>query len=117
MSVRAAMTCFMAAVTGAAAKSLPTRGHGDTAAVWDVFVASLSGIVVALFVGWAVVAVIMYFLARAFVSHQGTFTDTLVVTGLGDRHDCPAVAGGVAFLASALGDTSVAYRGWLLSLF
>ncbi|WP_336034894.1 YIP1 family protein [Halobacterium yunchengense] len=88
---------------------LRSAGHGDAAAaVWDVFVGYLFGIVVALFVGWVLAAAVTHLLARAFVGHDGEFTDTLAVVGWGTAPTVLTSLIAFAFLASALGDASMA---------
>lgn len=105
LSVTGAFVGFAFLLAG----KLRSAGHGGaSAAVWDVFVGHLFTVVVALFVGWFVVAAILHFLALAFVSHDGTFTDTLAVTGWGTAPTVLTSLVAFAFLASALGDTAVA---------
>jgi hypothetical protein len=84
-AVAVATFAVVAAFVGFAAvlsNQLAGAGHDAAArAVWDVFLGHVSGIVLAMLLGWLLVAVLVHFLARAFVSHDGSFEQTVVVVG------------------------------------
>jgi hypothetical protein len=110
-AVAVATFAVIAAFVGFAAvlsDRLAAAGHGDAAsAVWDVFLGHVSGIVIAMVVGWLLVAVLVHFLARAFVSHDGRFEQTVVVVGWGMVPSTVTSVVAFAFLVAALGDASM----------
>ena len=61
---------------------LATAGHSEAAgAVWSVVVGQLFVLVVAMLIGWVILAGVLHLLARALVSHEGSFGETMVVAG------------------------------------
>lgn len=81
---------------------------GAASAVWGAIGGYLVGIVVLLFVGWLLAAGVLHLLARAAVGHDGRFEQTLVVVGWGTAPTALTSLVAFAFLASALGDASMA---------
>lgn len=107
-AVASATFAVVAAFVGFAAvlsNRLAAAGHGDAAgAVWDVFLGHVFGIVIAMVLGWLLVAVLVHFLARAFVSHDGRFEQTVVVVGWGMVPSAVTSLVAFAFLVFALVD-------------
>lgn len=65
-------------------RRLRSAGHpGAADEVWGLVFARLFGVAVAMAVGWVIVAGIVHLLARAILSHEGTFGETLVAVGWG----------------------------------
>lgn len=88
---------------------LSSAGHGAAAdEVWSVFGGYVFGIVVALFVGWFIMAGVLHVLARAVVSHHGSFGETLAVVGWGSAPSVLSAGVAFVFLATAVGDASMA---------
>ena len=92
------------------ANRLEAAGHPEaTSAVWQAVASQLLATVfVGFLVGWLLVAAVLHFLSRAFVSHEGTFGETLVVTGWGTATSVLGSLVAFAFLALALQDASMA---------
>lgn len=89
---------------------LEAAGHPEaTSAVWR---AVTSQLLVTVFVGflfgWFLVAVLLHFLTRAFVGHDGTFGKTLAVAGWGTATSVVGSLVAFAVLAVALQDASMA---------
>lgn len=81
---------------------------GAASAVWSAIGGYLFGIVFLMFVGWFVAAGVLHLLARAAIGHDGRFGQTLVVVGWGTAPTALTSLVAFAFLASALGDASMA---------
>ena len=92
------------------ANRLEDAGHPEaTSAVWQAVTSQLLATVfVGFLLGWLFVAVVLHFLSRAFVGHDGTFGKTLAVTGWGTATSVLGSLVAFAFLALALQDASMA---------
>jgi hypothetical protein len=75
--------------------------------VWTVLVGQLVGVVVAMLVGWVLVAGVIHLLARALVSHSGSFGETMVVAGWASAPTVLTTLVAFAFLAVALDGASL----------
>ncbi|MDH5020144.1 YIP1 family protein [Halobacterium rubrum] len=82
-------------------------GGGDVSgAVWSALAGYLVGVVLAIAIGWVVVAGVLHLLARAVVGHDGDFGETLVVAGWGTLPTVLTSFVAFGVLAVALGDAS-----------
>lgn len=111
-AVGVAVASLVAALLGFAfllSNRLRSAGQADAAAtVWRVVGGELVALAVALVVGWVIVAAVLHVFARVALSHEGSFGQTLVVTGWGTAPTAVTSIVAFAFLAVALGDASVA---------
>lgn len=91
------------------ADRLRTAGHGGAAnEVWRVFGPYLVGVVFVLLLGWLLAAAIVHLIARAALSHDGRFEQTLAVVGWGTAPTALTSLVAFAFLVAAVGDASMA---------
>lgn len=81
--------------------------HEAAGAVWGIFGEQVVALIVALLVGWLIVSGVLHFLARATMSHEGRFGETLVIVGWGMAPTVLTSIVAFAFLSNALLDASV----------
>ncbi|WP_232687415.1 YIP1 family protein [Halobacterium zhouii] len=87
---------------------LAAAGHSEAAgAVWGVLAGQLVAMVVAMLVGWVLVAGVLHLLARALVNHSGSFGETMVVTGWATAPTALTTLVAFVFLALALDGASL----------
>lgn len=97
---------------------LQANNHPEAAgAVWGVVVGQLIVVVGALLVGWLLVAGVLHLLARATMSHEGSFSETIVIVGWGTAPTALTSVVAFAFLSNALLTASVSSPDAFVSSF
>jgi hypothetical protein len=105
LSLVVALVGFGVLVTGRL-EAASGSGGSVSNAVWGALSGYLVGVVLAIAVGWVVVAGVLHLLARAVVGHDGDFGETLVVAGWGTLPTVLTSFVAFGLLAVALGDAS-----------
>lgn len=109
-AVAAALVGFALALVGFGvmfAGKLSAAGHADAAgALWSALIGQLVAFAFFVLLGWLLVTVVLHLIARAVLSHDGRFGETLAVTGWGFATTLLPVAVSFVMLALALSDTS-----------
>mgnify|MGYP000138553919 CR=1 FL=1 len=82
--------------------------HGAANEVWGVFGPYLFGVVFVMLLGWVIAAGVVHLIARAALSHDGGFGQTLAVVGWGTAPTALTSLVAFAFLVAAVGDASMA---------
>ncbi|MFC3478345.1 YIP1 family protein [Halobacterium litoreum] len=110
-AVGAAVVALAGTLLGFAAlfsRRLASAGHGDAAdAVWSLVWSELFGAVLALFVGWLLLAGVLHLIALATLSHDGSFGETVAVTGWGTAPSVLSTLFAFVVLAVALDGASL----------
>ncbi|MDL0123345.1 MULTISPECIES: YIP1 family protein [Halobacterium] len=80
---------------------LAAAGGADAAStIWPLVGASIVGLVLALAVGWVLIAGVLHVFARAIIGHDGRFTETFAIVGWGTAPT--ALTGLALFVALAV---------------
>lgn len=104
LSVSAVLFTFAYILRG----RLLTTDHPDAAdAVWGIVGGQLVLVIAALFLGWLLVGGLLHLLARATLSHQGSFDETLVIVGWGTAPTALTTIIAFLFLSNALFNASM----------
>lgn len=87
---------------------LEANGHPEAAgAVWGIVGGQLVVVIGALLIGWLLVSGVLHLLARATMSHESSFGETMVIVGWGTAPTVITSIVAFAFLSNALLNTSL----------